>query len=179
MDTQSRQKFREARTRLNVSARDYNSLMYPSILFVHSWLRWVVILLGLAATFRAIGGMRARRSWTAADDRAGRFFMIALDTQLLLGLVLYFFLSPITKAAMSDFGGAMKVSAVRFWALEHWFGMIIGIALVHAGVARARRTTDGPRKHRIVAVFFVLALIAILASIPWPGMPSSRPLVRW
>ena len=25
----------------------------------------------------------------------------------------------------------------------------------------------------------VLALIAILASIPWPGMPAARPLLRW
>jgi hypothetical protein len=153
--------------------------MYPSFLLLHSWLRWAAILLGLVATIRAIAGASSRRPWVAIDDRISKLFMHTLDLQMLLGLALYFFLSPITKAALSDFMGAMKVPAMRFWALEHGFGMIIGIALVHAGIARARRATDGPRKHRILAIFFVLAMIAILASVPWPGTPNARPLIRW
>ena len=152
--------------------------MYPTVLFVHSWWRWGVILLGLVAVFRAIDGARTRRPWEPADDRSAKWFSIALDLQTLLGVVLYFLFSPITKAALSDFGGAMKVSAMRFWAIEHWLGMVVAIGLVHAGRARARRA-DGPRKHRIVATFFVLAMLAILASIPWPGTPNARPLFRW
>jgi hypothetical protein len=153
--------------------------MYPTVLLLHSWLRWAVILLGLVAAIRAIAGASARRPWLPADDRISKLFMHALDLQMLLGLVLYFFLSPISRAALSDFAGAMRVSAMRFWALEHWIGMIIGIALVHAGIARARRASDGPRKHRILAIVFVLAMIAILASVPWPGTPNGRPLLRW
>jgi hypothetical protein len=153
--------------------------MYPTVLLLHSWLRWAVILLGLVATVRAIAGASSKRPWVAMDDRISKLFMHSLDLQMLLGLALYFFLSPITKAAMSDFGGAMAVSGMRFWALEHWLGMLIGIALVHAGMVRARLTTDGPRKHRIVAIYFVLAMLAILASMPWPGRPYARPLIRW
>jgi hypothetical protein len=153
--------------------------MYPTVLLLHSWLRWAVILLGLAAAIRALTGAARGRPWVAADDRTSRLFVHALDLQLLLGLVLYFLLSPITKAALSDFGGAMKVSAMRFWALEHWLGMVIGITLAHIGIARARRISDGRRRHRVLAVFFVLALIAILASVPWPGTPNGRPLIRW
>jgi hypothetical protein len=153
--------------------------MYPSLLLLHSWLRWAVILLGLVAMIRAIAGASGRRPWLAVDDRTSKLFMHSLDLQMLIGLVLYFFLSPITKAALSDFMGAMKESAMRFWAIEHWFGMIIGIALVHAGIARARRATDGPQKHRTLAIFFTLAMVAILASVPWPGTPNARPLIRW
>jgi hypothetical protein len=105
--------------------------------------------------------------------------MHSLDLQMLLGLVLYFFLSPITTAALSDFMGAMKVPAMRFWAVEHWFGMVIGIALVHAGIARAKRATDSRQRHRTLAIFFTLAMVAILASVPWPGTPNARPLIRW
>ena len=153
--------------------------MYPSFLLLHSWLRWVVILLGVVATIRAIAGASSGRPWVPMDDRISKLFARTLDLQLLLGLVLYFFLSPITRAALSDFMGAMKVSEMRFWSVEHWFGMVIGIALVHVGIARAGRAPDGPRKHRILAVFFVLAMIAILAAIPWPGRPGARPLIRW
>jgi len=142
-------------------------------------MRWAVILIGLAATLRAIAGAVGGRSWLAMDQRLTRIFVGLLDLQMLLGLALYFLFSPITKAALSDFSGAMGEPAMRFWAVEHWVGMVIGIALAHVGVARAKRMADGAIKHRVIATFFVLALIAILASIPWPGRVYARPLIRW
>lgn len=153
--------------------------MYGAVLLVHSWLRWAVVLLAAAAILRAIAGWSGRRRWCPADERAGRLFLAALDAQMLIGLVLYFLLSPITQAALSDFSGAMKVSASRFWAVEHVVGMLIGVTLAHVGRGRARRITDPSRKHRTAAIFYTLALVAILASIPWPGTPNARPLFRW
>jgi hypothetical protein len=152
--------------------------MYPTLLTFHSLLRWIVILAGLLAFIRAAAGASGRKSWTPADDRAGFWFSIALDVQFLVGLVLYFFLSPLTAAALNNFGGAMKDSTLRFFAVEHVFGMLIAIALVHIGRARARKA-DSFRRHKVAAIFFGLALIAILVAIPWPGTPNARPLVRW
>jgi hypothetical protein len=153
--------------------------MYPTVLLLHSWLRWAVVLLGLVATLRAIGGAMGGRPWRPVDEKVNRIFVGVLDLQTLVGLVLYFLLSPISKAALSDFGAAMGQSATRYWAIEHWIGMVVGLVLAHVGVARARRSADGPIRHRVIATFFVLAMIAILASIPWPGMPNARPLIRW
>ncbi len=153
-------------------------LMYPAALLVHSWLRWAVLLFALVAIARAIAGAARRRSWGPADDRAGKLFVISLDVQMVLGLVLYFLLSPITRAALGDFGGAMQNSAMRYWAVEHVFGMVIGVVLAHRGVMRVRSISDPVRKHRVAAVFFILALVVILASIPWPGTPNARPLFR-
>ena len=153
--------------------------MYSALLLLHSWLRWAVILFALVAIVRAVSGARSRRAWLPADDRVSRLFIIALDVQILIGLVLYFGFSPITQAALQDFGAAMKSAGMRFWAVEHVFGMVIAVALAHAGRARAKRSSTDGLKHRRLAIFYGLALIAILASIPWPGMPYSRPLVRW
>jgi hypothetical protein len=152
--------------------------MYPLMLVVHSLLRWVVLAAGLVAFGRALAGIRARRPWTAGDDRAGQVFVGTLDLQLLIGLVLYFGLSPITRAAMQDFGAAMGNSMLRFWAVEHILGMVIAVALAHVGRVRVRKTTDPARRQRLAAMFFGLALILIFATIPWPGMPAGRPLFR-
>jgi hypothetical protein len=154
-------------------------LMYAAVLFLHSWLRWLVLLFALIAIGRAISGAISRRPWLPADDRAAALFTRSLDLQVLLGLLLYFVLSPITRAALSDFGGAMQVDATRFWAVEHVFGMLVGVALSHVGVKRAQRIQDHGRRHKVVAIFFALALIAIAAAIPWPGTPNARPLFRW
>jgi len=153
--------------------------MYSAVLLLHSWLRWAVLLLGLISAGRAIAGARTRRAWLPADERFCRLFVSVLDLQLLLGFLLYFALSPLTKSALRDFGGAMGDPLMRFWAVEHWFGMLIGAAFAHVGLVRARRAAVDTLKHRRIALFFVLALIAVLASIPWPGRLYGRPLLRW
>ena len=152
--------------------------MYSAVLIVHSWLRWAVIVAGLYAALRGLLGGSRHASWTPADDRAGFWFVMFLDLQLTIGLVLYLFLSPFASAALHDIGGAMKDPILRFWAVEHVFGMLIGVALAHVGRVRARRT-DSLRRHRVAAIFYGLALIAILVSIPWPGSAHARPLLRW
>ena len=142
--------------------------MYGAVLIIHSLLRWAVLAAGLAAAMR--GG--------AAGSSAGKWFTILLDVQMLLGLLLYFVLSPFTRAALGDFGGAMKNSQLRFFAVEHVLGMVIAIALAHIGrkkIAHAREE----RKARLAMIFYGLALVAILVSIPWPGMPAGRPLFRF
>jgi len=152
--------------------------MYSSALWLHSLLRWAVLLTGAIAWFRSIGGATAKRPWTAKDDLWGMLFTISLDTQLLVGLVLYFVFSPFTKIAFQDFGGAMANPSLRFWAVEHITGMIIGIALAHVGRVKIRKAQGDARKHRLATIYFGLALVVVCASIPWPGMPVSRPLFR-
>jgi hypothetical protein len=151
--------------------------MYSMVLGAHSWLRWVIVLLGLYAVIRAIGGWQNRRPWASGDEQTSRLLTLAVDAQLVLGLLLYFVFSPYTALALDDFGNAMRSSDLRFWAVEHPFGQIVGLALLHVGRARAKKMTDSLRKHRTTAIFFALALIAIAAAIPWPGTPHPRPLI--
>ena len=99
---------------------------------------------------------------------AGAFFTIAVDTQMLVGLILYGVLSPLTWAAFSNMGAAMKDPTLRFYAVEHVVMMVIAIALVHIGRTRVQKATSDAAKHRTAAIFFGLALVLILAGIPWP-----------
>lgn len=149
--------------------------MYGIVLNVHSWLRWVVLIAMLWTILRAV--LPGPRAWTPADDRSLRLSVISLDVQLLLGLLLYFVLSPFTREAMSDMGAAMRSPGLRFFAVEHVAGMLIAITLAHVGAVRIRKAAP-ERRHRLAAIFFILALLAVLASIPWPGLPAGRPLFR-
>jgi hypothetical protein len=153
-------------------------MIYAAVLTLHSWIRWLVLLTGIAAFGRAAAGASGRKPWRPSDDRSGFWFVMMLDTQVLLGILLYAFLSPVTHRAFGDFGAAMKTSGLRFWAVEHTAGMLLGLALAHIGRARTRKT-DSLRRHRVAAIFFGLALAVILASIPWPGTPNARPFLRW
>jgi hypothetical protein len=138
-----------------------------------------VLALAVWALARAVIGWQGRRLSTTADENAGRLFTIALDVQLLLGLLLYLALSPLSRAGFADFGAAMRDSVLRFWAVEHLFGMIVAIALAHIGRARAARQLEPVKRHRTRAIFYGLSLLVMLLTIPWPGMPAGRPLLRW
>jgi hypothetical protein len=153
--------------------------MYGTVLIIHSLVRWAVLLTGIFAAARGISGWRSRRPWTLPDERAGFWFLMTLDLQFLLGVLLYGVLSPITWAAFEDFGGAMRESVARFWAVEHAFGMVVAVALAHIGRSRVHKTGNDGKRHKLAAIFFTLALISILASIPWPGLKHGRPLLPW
>src|SRR5437588_7045126 len=116
--------------------------MYSSALWLHSWLRWAVLVAGAFAWFRAIGGYTAKRAWLPIDELWGFTFSLVLDVQFLVGLILYIFLSPITKMGFQNLSAAMRIDTVRFFTVEHTIGMIIGIALVHIGRVKIRKATD-------------------------------------
>jgi hypothetical protein len=152
--------------------------MYTALLFLHSWLRWAVLLLGLLALGRALVGVRTRRPFTPVDDSRGRLFVLGLDVQFLVGLVLYLWASPFTTAAFLDLGNAMRNPPLRFFVVEHVFGMVAALGFAHVGRVRLRRAADSVQRHRTALIFFGLALVVILVSIPWPGLPAGRPLFR-
>jgi hypothetical protein len=152
--------------------------VYEPLVILHSWIRWIVLVTALIAIVRGIRGKTARAPWGPADDAAGRWFVTSLDIQMLIGLALYFFLSPYTMSAWSNMGEAMRDPMLRFFAIEHLVGMIGGTALVHIGRVRIRKAADPQRKHTLAVVFFAIALLVIAASIPWPFMSTGRPLIR-
>ncbi len=57
--------------------------------------------------------------------------------------------------------------------------MIVAIALAHIGRSRVHKTGYDAKRHKLAAIFFTIALVVILASIPWPTLPHGRPLLPW
>ena len=93
--------------------------MYNLTLILHNLFRWLILIIGVLAVIRAFIGWFGKKEWTQLDDRLGLGFTVSMDIQLLLGLLLYFVFSPITKKAFQDFGAAMADSNLRYFAVEH------------------------------------------------------------
>jgi len=148
--------------------------MYTTVLFIHSWLRWVALVAGVGATLAAIAGSGD----SARADRWGLAFVTSLDLQMLIGLLLYFVLSPFTKVAMQDFGAAMKDPGLRFFAVEHVTMMLAAVILVHVGRVLARKAASPAARRTRMFVCFGLATILMIVAIPWPGVAHGRPLFR-
>jgi hypothetical protein len=147
--------------------------MYNFVLDLHSWLRWIAIAAGIGATAAAAASRPG-----AGSERSGLLFMISMDLQMLLGLLLYAFLSPTTAAIFKDFGAAMKDPVARFWAVEHVTMMVAAVILAHVGRVLGRKAaTPGARRTRQL-ICFGLSTVLMIAGTPWPGTRGGRPLFR-
>ena len=141
--------------------------MYSFVLAIHDILRWLILIFGIIAIIRSYVGWFGNKEWTDVDDWFGLGFTISLDVQFLLGLLLYFFLSPITTSAFANFSAAMSDSDTRFFLIEHSLMMLVAVILAHIGRSRAKKQEEDVRKYRTTAIFYTITVLFILAAIPW------------
>lgn len=151
--------------------------MYLTTLFVHSWFRWIVLVLAVLAVGLSVHGWITGRPWTDGDRKVGLLYAVSMDIQLLVGLALYLVLSPMTATAFANMGQAMKEPVLRFWAVEHLFMMVVALALAHLGAVLSRRK-EGVARFRTAAICYGLSVLAVVAAIPWPMRDVARPLFR-
>ena len=139
--------------------------MYTTLLPLHHYLAYAVLLLVTLFTFNSLWRWLSGRDSKACDKKLGLAALIALHTQFTLGLVLYF-VSPITQTALNDFGNAMKDSTLRLYALEHPLVMLIAVVLVTVARIKTKRS-DSNSAHKTNFILYVVSLLLILSRIPW------------
>ena len=150
--------------------------MYTIALILHSWIRWFALIAVFGVVLAAVRGKV--EGGQSVADRWGAFAMMALDLQMLIGLLLYLVVSPNMAEIRSHFGEAMQNPQLRFWAVEHLTAMIVAVVVAHVGRVLARKAkTPASKRTRLLACFGV-SLVAMLLGTPWPGMPAGRPLFR-
>lgn len=153
-------------------------MTYMLVLTTHSWLRWIVLGLGVAYLVLSFTGMRGGGVWTPRHGGIGKGFLHALNLQFLLGVLLLFWLSPVAGQALSDLGAAMKDPLLRFFAVEHTATMFIAVSVAHVGMARVRKAADDASRLRSAFRFQLAWLGLTFLAIPWPWLDVARPLFR-
>lgn len=153
--------------------------MYTTLLFLHSILRWVLLLAMLYTIYRGYLGWFGKTSYTKSDTNARLITVITAHIQLIIGVLLYF-ISPITRYFMSNFSEAVKISDFRFAAMEHTLLMLIAVVLITVGGVVSRKKLTDKGKFKTMAIWFSIALFIIIISIPWQLSPFGveRPLLR-
>ncbi len=144
-------------------------MFYNGLLLLHSLLRWVILILLLVAIVKSYTGMNAGKPFSAGDKKVALFLMISAHTTLLVGLYLWFF-GPWGMANISNlgFGEVMKDRVMRYYAVEHTTGMLIAIVLITIGRGAVKKKMTDAAKYKKMFWFFLIALVIILATVPWP-----------
>ena len=145
-----------------------SSDLYNFLLHLHSVGRWIVLLLLLIAIFTSM--LAGSRPFVRSDARTGTILVFFADLMFLIGLSLWFFNSKgigHESLRAHNFSEIMKDKYLRFFFLEHPLMMLIAIVLLHIGKAQGKKAISDKAKHMRTWIFFILALLLILISIPW------------
>lgn len=129
--------------------------------YIHSILRWIILLLLIVAILKSLRNFNSTQLILKSNNKVSLFLLIAAHFTAVIGIYQWMVgpwgLKNIQNLGMS---AVMKDSAARFWAVEHISMMLIAVILITIG----RRAT----KHKKVFWIYFIALLLILAAIPWP-----------
>tara|TARA_B110000196_G_C20630191_1_gene423645 strand:- start:12 stop:473 length:462 start_codon:yes stop_codon:yes gene_type:complete len=130
--------------------------------YAHSYIRWIITVLIIVSIVKAFLGMKNNSAF-AKDRKIFSMTMASTHLQLVIGIVLFF----IGQHGFNYFNveGFMKDGGMRYWAVEHWFGMLVAIALITRGFISAKKMNDDAKKYRRVGVSYLIAFVIIIITI--------------
>ncbi|GIW10969.1 MAG: hypothetical protein KatS3mg061_2026 [Dehalococcoidia bacterium] len=148
--------------------------VFDLVLALHNVVRWGVLIAAVLASLAMLQGWLGKRPWTARDRQLGLLFVITMDIQTLLGLILYLRYLTLLPGGLAS---AMGNPGLRFFAVEHAVAMVLALVLVHLGQVLSRRRQRDQAKFRVGAICFGLATLLLLVGIPWPWLSYGRSLL--
>ena len=141
--------------------------MYETFKYLHSYWAYLSLVILIISTFNALIKFFGNKEFSAFDFRVSLFTLIIFHIQLILGLFLYFSAGYISLISEMGMGGIMKDSLLRSNIVEHPLTMIIAVTLITMGYSKHKKKLTSKPKFKLLAIFYTLALVFVLAKIPW------------
>ncbi len=127
------------------------------IMLLHSHGRWVLLVVAALAVLKALAGWLGKQPWRKLDDQVGLAYVLVMDIQFLLGLIIWLF-GPTGLRMLSS---VMDNAYGRFIALEHGLLIVIALVLAHLGRARTKKAGPGAAKQRSALIFYGLSFVFV------------------
>lgn len=129
------------------------------LIALHNLTRWLVLIFAVFALFRAYAGWLGKKPYVELDRKAGVFFGAAMDTQMLLGIILWIFGAWGLKV--------LGTNNSQFFSVEHSLTMVLAVVVSHVGSIMAKKAADALQKHRAAAIWFTISVLLVISAIPW------------
>ena len=151
--------------------------MYGPLLFIHSWMRWLVLGVLLFLIFKTLFVQINKSKWQPKDDATLWVFDQIFGYQILFGLVLWAGTSPLTKMVFKNFSVIQEDPVLFFWFLRHPLTMIVAMGFFQGGYDKFKEAVP-EKKNKILLFTLIITLVIILSAIPWSNLIFGRPLFR-
>lgn len=119
---------------------------------LHSFWRYAVLIAAVVGFLGALGGWLGGLPPRLSARRAGSIYIIALDIQIVLGLIVYV--------------GKSWWASPGFFRAEHPATMILAAVVAHVGQVMAKRSGSPKGAALTIAIAILISFILVLVGIP-------------
>ena len=152
--------------------------MYSTLIFLHSLVRWLVVISLVYAIYRAYVGFKGQKRFSKTDNSIRHWTATIAHVQLIIGILVYT-QSPSIKYFWKHTKEALQNWDVTFYSLIHAVMMLLVIVVLTIGSAKSKRMEKDSDKFRTMLLWFFIAFLLIFMAVPWPFSPlSNRPYLR-
>lgn len=134
---------------------------------IHSYWAYIVLIILIIAVVNALLGFTSKKEFKAKDLRIALFALIASHIQLIIGFLAYYNSAFYESMRGMGMGEVMKNSELRKPLIEHPLLILIAITLITIGFSKHKKKTTDSAKFKTITIFYGIALLLILAVIPW------------
>lgn len=134
------------------------------LLHTHSLLRYFILIMLVLVIVTSIIGLMNKKPYGVWDNKFSLYLLIFTHLQLIVGLILYF-----TSDVVQFNSGTMKNAELRYWTVEHIFGMLLAITLITVARISSKKLTSDQAKHKRMFLMNGAALLLILSIIYMSG----------
>lgn len=152
--------------------------MYDTTLLIHSWLRWILLLLGVILLFISFKNWKLSSVHKDLEIKLHWFFMQSFRYQVVFGILLFLFLSPLTTSIWSHPENILENPYIRFWVTQHMPLMLFAIGICEAFYKKARRESDQKKSSKHAFISTLIVFILMMLAIPWPFLSYGRSLFK-
>ena len=120
------------------------------LLQAHSGWRWIVLILIIITAVKMLFGWLTKQDWTRLDSNLLLYSRIAVNIQVVLGVVLYILLQRWTN--------------MRFTG-EHVIVALLAVGGIEFGAGRAKKASSAINMFKFAFIGFAIALVLILVAV--------------
>ena len=138
--------------------------MYQTTITVHIIISSLFILLGLVVVVSSLIGWIRNLAYTNVYNQLSRIFLWLLYVQLILGVMLYYFLGSNSGNTSLSHEDALLNRDLRYWVIEHFSVMIFTLALTQLGRLFILNNIHDKQKFKNTAFFYGISYLLIIIS---------------
>ena len=136
---------------------------YPYFISFHVVFSVVFLLTAIFITVYSLRGWIKDKSYNKFENNLRNTFLILLYVDLVLGIILYFFMQKPTDASTAE--EAMEYAYFRFWAIQHFANMVFIVIICTIGNLFIKKTSKPVKKHKYSFLYFGVSTVLILITV--------------
>lgn len=138
--------------------------MYLFLNYLHIITSSLFVFLALFLSVRSLLGWLRNYTFKKMDRLLAKSFLVLLYVSLILGFLLFFWITPFKGIDPQNYKEAVKRASLRFWAVEHLYSMTFALIFSQIGLVFIKKSISDKNRFAYSAFYNGVATFITILS---------------